>query len=107
MTLTVSIKRQSVAGDLRRTIADCTCDTSYPTGGYAVTPGNFGFPGGSIVWADTGGGTSGGYVSNYDYTANKIKLFRQTAATGALVEVPNTTNVATETFRAHVLISGS
>ena len=105
MAATVAIKTSGVAGNRRTVVADVTCDSSYPTGGYASAAADLGFTGGTVDVMDLAA-SSGGYVAGYDYTNGKIKLFRQTAATSALVEVPNTTNVATEVIRVDARIAG-
>lgn len=105
MAISVVVKKQSVAGNARLVTADVTLDSSYPTGGYAIAGSDLGLKGGTIDSADLNA-SSGGYVPTFDYTNSKIKLFRQTAATGALVEVPNATNVSTEVIRVDVRISG-
>ena len=40
----------------------------------------------------------GGYVAGYDHANDKLKVYRQTAATSALIEVPNTTDLSGTTF---------
>jgi hypothetical protein len=81
------------AGSVRMIVGTVDFDSSYPTGGevfdlsvigakslYALMP----LP-------------KGGYVFewNGNVTAPKILAYRQTAATSALVEVPNGTNLST------------
>jgi len=61
---------------------------TYTTGGFDVSsqiPGSLEY--------EAAFGDSDGYVVRYA-GAGKFKLFRQTAATGALVEVPNATDVS-------------
>lgn len=68
-------------------------DNSYATGGEALdAPGDRGY----AKFALAGGG--GGYVGQWDKAAQKVMAYRQTAATGALAEVPNTTDLAAVTF---------
>lgn len=44
-----------------------------------------------------------GYVWEYNPDSDKIMFEQQSAATGALTEVPNATNLAGQTYRALVL----
>lgn len=69
------------------TITFAAADT-YTTNGFDVTaqiPGSREY--------EEAQGSSNGYLVKYD-GAGKFKLFRQTAATSALVEVPNATDVS-------------
>jgi hypothetical protein len=68
-------------------IAFLAADT-YPTGGFDVS----GQIPGSVEY-ESAVGSSKGYLVHYA-GAGKFMLFRQTAATGALVEVPNATDVS-------------
>lgn len=74
-------------------MATVTFDSSYATGGEAIAVGDLGFT--RLDFLSVAAGQ--GYLAVWDgsLTAPKILLYRQTAATGALVEVPSTTNVAT------------
>ena len=78
------------ADTLRWRTADVTLDASYPTGGYSITPANLGFTKVKAVIIQS---HTGGYVYEYDVANQKLKAYRQTAATGALAEVPNTTSL--------------
>lgn len=94
-------KRQSGDGS-RQHVVDLTFSSSYATNGDSL-PSNAALGlDASLDHVDVGGCTSGGYVVAVDVPNRKLKLFRQTAATSALVEVPNTTNVSAETVRAVV-----
>lgn len=86
-----------VPGSRKEVYGTVTFDSSYPTGGEAFVPAEFGLD--RLDWLQVAGAT--GYLAVWDgsVTAPKILLYRQTAATGALVEVPNTTNVSTVTVR--------
>jgi len=66
-----------------------TMSSSYATGGDSLpaVPGDARF--------EMGVFTADGYLLTYDAVNRKLKAFRQTAATGALVEVPNATNLST------------
>jgi len=86
-----------VPGSRKQTTATVLFDSSYATGGEAVTIGDLGFT--RLDWLSVAAGN--GYLAAWDgsLTAPKILLYRQTTATGALVEVPSTTDVSTITVR--------
>jgi len=86
-----------VPGSRKESYGVITFDSSYPTGGEAFTPAEFGLS--RLDFLQVSGAT--GYVAAWDgsTSAPKVLLYRQTAATGALVEVPDTTNVSTVTVR--------
>lgn len=86
-----------VPGSRKEVYGTVTFDSSYATGGEAFVPAEFGLS--RLDWLQVAGAT--GYLAAWDgsVTAPKILLYRQTAATGALVEVPATTNVSTVTVR--------
>jgi hypothetical protein len=65
---------------------------TYATGGMAFDPGGLGLDhpiAGYTVLPQP----KAGYVFDYDGAAKKIKAYRQTAATGALAEVANGTDI--------------
>lgn len=80
-----------VPGSRKESFGTITFDSSYPTGGEAFTPADFGLS--RLDFLYVSGAT--GYVATWDgsTSAPKVLLYRQTAATGALVEVPNATNL--------------
>jgi hypothetical protein len=86
-----------VPGSRKESYGVITFDSSYPTGGEAFVPSEFGLT--RLDWLQVAGAT--GYVAVWDGSTSdpKVLLYRQTAATGALAEVPNTTNVSTVTVR--------
>ena len=81
-----------VPGNRKITTATVTFDSSYVTGGEAVSALDFGLVRLDHLVIDAGAG----YLAQWDgsLTAPKILLYRQTAATGALVQVPATTDVS-------------
>ena len=97
MALTVSIDHRTVEGNLRVIYATITFDTSYPTGGEALDPvTDLGVT--SLIRMEIA--PAAGYVFEYDYTNNKVKVYGQeptSATTGviALSEVANATNLST------------
>ena len=89
MAASVSTVVQHVPGDLKEVIVDVTGDTSYPTGGYAIS-----VPGISqISFVDVGVASASGLSAAWDYAAKKLKFF-----SGA-TEVTAATNVSTSVFR--------
>jgi len=81
-----------VPGNRKITTATVTFDSSYATGGEAVALIDLGLVRLDHLVVDAGAG----YLAQWDgsLTAPKILLYRQTAATGALVQVPSTTDVS-------------
>ena len=90
-----------VPGSRKEVFTTVTFDSSYVTGGEPFTPAEFGLD--RLDWLSVAG--ANGYVATWDgsTTAPKILLYRQTAATGALVEVPNATNVSTVVVRVRAV----
>ena len=98
MAVSVSVATgPEVPGNRKMTSGSITFDSSYVTGGEAVTIGDLGFTRLDFMCVSSGQG----YVAIWDgsTTAPKLLLYRQTAATGALVEVPNATDVSTISVR--------
>ena len=92
-----SLVGPEVPGNRKMVFADGTFDSSYATGGEEVSLTALGLTRLDYLLVDAGQG----YLARWDgsLTSPKILLYRQTAATGALVEVPSTTNVATIVVR--------
>lgn len=91
MALTVSNLDFSVAGDKRRTIGQITFDSSYPTGGEALTPQQIGL--GTILWMDVENPVSATpttRMSTFDHTNGRFLVF--TSSDGN--EVANGTNLS-------------
>lgn len=93
--------RSNVDGATVEVFVDITGDASYPntgtfaTSGYALTPGNLGLT--EILYLDIG--SLAGYVAHYDYQNQNLHFFQQSAATGKLTEVTNTTDLHLTTGR--------
>lgn len=85
-TINVIDTGEEGSGDERIVSFDFTPDASYPTGGWQLTG-----LGGTILGCL---GPLKGYLAVFDFPTQKLLLYRQTAATGALVEVPNTTDLS-------------
>jgi hypothetical protein len=86
--------------DFRIDIVNFKGDTSYVNpGGRAGTAAAFGF---ARILAMVPLSHKG-YVWEYDPATDKILFSQQSAATGALTEVPNATNLSAITYRALVI----
>lgn len=81
MALTVSMVSETIFGNRRVRVADVTFDSSYGTGGEALTPDMLDFPTAIeyILPQD-----SGGYSFQFDATNKKLLAYRQTAHTHAV-----------------------
>src|SRR5687768_10018356 len=103
MALTVDNKVRTL-GSRRVVFADVDFDSSYPTGGESLTPGDLGL--GSIDFLIAS--PTSGYTFQYDYT-NKTLLAYQgdnaNAAAAPSVQVPNTTNLSAVT-NVRILAAG-
>lgn len=97
MAAVVEILKRTKNLSLYQIIALITFDSSYPTGGEAITPAQFGLQ--SIDFVSLA--NSGVYSFEYDYINNKVKAYT-TLAAAATAEVANATNLAAVTIRAVV-----
>ena len=112
MALTITPVRgaHTVGGTMRGEMFDITFDTSYPTGGYAVTARDFGIGAAIFGIIEAGQGLVAGtattvnYKLGYDPGTKKIQLFVSAADTVALTEVAAAVNLATRKIR--VLVFG-
>lgn len=97
MALTVTVKNNFVIGDRRAVIADIDFDSSYPTGGEALTPETLGFTSrADFVLAEP----AGGYTFEYDHSGKKLIARHgdnDAVADGPSVQVPNTTDLSAVT----------
>lgn len=98
MAATVAVTDNGPMNNLRWRTVNVTLDASYPTGGYPISAAQLGFNKTRAVFVTS---HSGGYV--YEWAAGNLKAYRQTAATGALVEVPNTTSLTGITVQLFVI----
>lgn len=89
----------STFAGLKGVVKTLTMSNSYTTGGEAIAEADFEFASGGFVFVTFGGASTGGYVPAWDKTNKKVMVFRQSAATGALTEVPNATNLSAEKFQ--------
>lgn len=92
MALTFIQRHNFVSGDRREAIFDVTFDNSYPTGGEAITPRDFGLT--SLDYIDSNQAPGGKSVS-WDPVNKKLLVF-----SGA-TEATNASDQSTLTIRLH------
>jgi len=98
MAASVSITTgPEVPGSRKEVVGVITFDSSYATGGEAVTLAQLGLSRLDYLIVTAGIG----YLPTWDgsLTTPKVLLYRQTAATGAFAEVPSTTDMSATTVR--------
>jgi hypothetical protein len=98
MAASVSITTgPEVPGNRKMVVGVITLDSSYVTGGEAVTLAQLGLSRLDFLCLTAGIG----YLPTWDgsTTSPKVLVYRQTAATGAFAEVPNTTDMSATTVR--------
>lgn len=107
MTATISVKDRNVWGDTPICILDITLDSSYPAGGYPMAetdiPGRIRAGVGTMRFVEPNETTAQGYVAQYDYTNKKLRVFRNAAGLGALVEVAGGVDLHLVTFRCLIV----
>lgn len=79
----------------RMGIIDVKLDNSYPTGGYALAPSDFGLTAIEMVLTQA----VGGYDYEYDYSTKKLKAYRVNTTGAVLGEVPAATDLSAVTVR--------
>jgi hypothetical protein len=98
MAATVSVTfGPEVPGNRKVIHGTVTFDSSYPTGGEAISLADLGL--GRLDWLETI--STDGYLPAWDgsTSAPKIKMFRQNETTGALAEVASAVNLSTAVVR--------
>ena len=102
MAATATIKKRFKFGNGFCVVADVTLDSSYPTGGEAVSAEQLDLSALEFVQ----GAASGGYVPEYDHANEKLKAYYADcdyAGDKALIEVANATDLSAVTFRLMAL----
>lgn len=87
MAVTVTDVRKSVFGDRRAVTVDVTFDSSYPTGGEALTPSQFGLQVVDVVFAELAVAQTGQATAlavSYDRVNEKLQAFE----TSGTVDTP-------------------
>lgn len=98
MAVSVSISLgPEVPGNRKEARGSVTFDSSYPTGGEAITVSDLGLT--RLDWLSVSAGN--GYLPVWDgsLTSPKVLMYRQSAATGALTEVPATTDLSATSIK--------
>lgn len=96
MAISASQVFTTKAGKKRMVATEVTLDSSYPTGGEAITAAQLGLSRVDAVMCST----NTGHVAQYDKTNAKIKMYYadyDAVADGALIQVPNTTDLSAVT----------
>jgi|TARA_B100001964_G_scaffold238822_1_gene305020 hypothetical protein len=89
-----------VPGNMKFRIVKITFDSSYASGGEALTATTLGFGTVALVIAQA---EDSGYVAQYDYTNSKLALYEAGADSAALDEVTATTDVSAVVVRCLVM----
>jgi len=101
MALTITKDHYGVSGDIRRHIATIDFDSSYPSGGEALTPADLALREIKTLIVES----KDGYQFEYDYANEKVKAFEAGADGGALDEVADSTDLSSVTG-VHVVALG-
>lgn len=81
------------AGKKRQVVTEVTLDSSYPTGGEAITAAQLGLSKVDVAICET----NTGHIAQYDKANAKIKMYYadyDAVADGALIQVPNATDLS-------------
>lgn len=105
LTFTKVSDALGVHGTVRETFYDVTMDSSYPTGGEAISPREVGL--GTVIHGAnvigqrrTTGAPTTSYFAQWDHIAGKLQVFvTGTSADTVFNEVANATSLATVIFR--------
>lgn len=90
MGLTIAEKSRTKMGNAWAVTNQVTFDSSYPTGGEALTAADFGLIRIDLMLCET----AMGYMFQYDYTNSKLKAYHPVkAVTGSLVVAAGATGV--------------
>lgn len=104
MALTLTEDKRTVHGDQDVVVYKVDFDSSYPTGGEALTPSDLGLRNIDLVVPTS----KDGHVFEYDYSNEKLQAFwadYDAAADGALIEVADATDLSSVTD-ARLLVFG-
>lgn len=96
MALTCTIIKRAHVGPLKHNIVDVTLDSSYVTGGEAVTLANLGLAQSAKFVSP---GSNGSYTTVFDYTNTKLLVYRTGAINAVAEQVPNATDLSAVTVR--------
>jgi hypothetical protein len=98
MALTIGAQTRNAAGGRWQTVTKITVDTSYPTGGWALTNAQLGLPlqVDSAVGIFTGVSGAGGANVQYDPVNQKLMCYGGNTANNPHLEITNGTNLSTQ-----------
>ena len=102
MALTFTEKRNGVEGNVRVWEGIVTFDSSYPTGGEAVTAGNFGFTL-EILNVIAGQTNVAGIDAVWDSANSKVLLYDEDNTSGIAAQVADTTDMSATTVPVRVI----
>ena len=115
MALTITEIHRSVFGNKRIVTADLDCDSSYPTAGESLTPGDLGLIGFDIVLltpqsisntSDEDAAADLGFSPTFDYTNNKLIMTYSDlhcSADGPSIQVANAVDLTGVRVRALIV----
>ena len=115
MALTITEIHRSVFGNKRIVTADLDCDSSYPTAGESLTPGDMGLIGFDIVLltpqsisntSDEDAAADLGFSPTFDYTNNKLIMTYSDlngSADGPSIQVANAVDLTGVRVRALIV----
>lgn len=99
-------RKRMILGSSEAVTVDLTMSGSYATNGDSLPSDSaLGLKNKGLEALILLGGGDTGYMLVVDHTNRKIKAYRQSAATGALQEVPNTTSLSSVVVRALAISS--
>lgn len=110
MALTLGTQKRVSIGGRFEVVTPVTVDTSYPTGGWSLTPAQMGLPLGLVdrVEVDYAGVTAVGSVNlEYDPVNQKLMAFAYSSGAGVVqAEITNATNISTSLTNLQVTATG-
>lgn len=109
MALTLGTQKKFSEGARWKTVTPITVDTSYPTGGWALTPTQLGLPMGLVdeVYVTYNGKTAaGGVTFVYDTANQKLMAFGGAASGAVQAEITNATNLSGDFTNLQVVAVG-
>jgi hypothetical protein len=109
VALTLGTQVKVSIGARWMTTTPITVDTSYPTGGWALTQAQLGLPLGlcDSTYADQAGVTAQGAVDiNYDKANQKLMCFNGGSSTTAASEIANATNLSADLTNLQMVAIG-
>ena len=94
MALTISVVERTVFGNKRIVFADVDFDSSYPTGGESLQASDVGLKAIDFLQATP----KSGYIFEYDYTNEKLKVFYPTKSQSSSLAATVTVDTYSSTY---------